>query len=68
MKQKKKKMKIKKMKITPASIVGILFGLLLMGEGLYLCIVRGEYIGYFTVALGLCLTVLIAVIVWARAR
>jgi hypothetical protein len=59
---KSKKQKKKKKKITPSTIAGMGIGLLLMGGGLYIGISKGEFAGYFSVALGLLLIVLIGII------
>ncbi len=61
------KQKKNKIKITPAAILGIIFALLIIGAGFYICIVRGEYAGYPTIGLGLCLITLIVIISRTRS-
>lgn len=63
-----KKKKQKKVKITSASIIGMIFGLMIIGAGLHICIVTDKYAGYPTVGLGLCLMVLIAIVSRGKAK
>jgi drug/metabolite transporter (DMT)-like permease len=42
----------KKVKITPASLIGVVLGLTLICTGIYAVLEKGEYGGYYVVALG----------------
>lgn len=67
-KKKRKNNPKKKVKITPAVIVGVIFGLLIIITGLYISIVREEYTGYPTIGLGLCLIILIIIVARGKTR
>jgi hypothetical protein len=56
---------LKTVKITPASIVGVGIGLLLMFTGAYSALEKGEYGGYYVVALG---AVFAAAVGWGAIR
>ncbi|MDM8525006.1 hypothetical protein QUF80_16670 [Desulfococcaceae bacterium HSG8] len=66
--KRKKINKKRRIKITPSSIVGVLLGLLLMGGGIYIGFFNGEYFGYFSIALGLFLIILVIIVSRARTR
>jgi len=55
----------KKVKMTPASVIGVGLGLLLVGTGLYAAFETGEYGGFYVVALGVIFT---AAVCWGVIR
>ena len=54
-----------RIKITPASILGLIIGLVMIGIGLFSAMLRKEYGGYYVVALGVAFTV---VVCWGIIR
>lgn len=52
-------------KITPASLVGISLGLVIVGSGLYSAVYMKEYGGLYVVLLG---AVLLVAVVWGSLR
>ncbi len=64
----KRKDRKKKIKITPAIIAGMIFGLLVVGTGLHILITTGKYVGYPTIGLGICLMILIVIVSRGRTR
>jgi len=51
--------------MTPASVIGVGLGLLLVGTGLYAAFETGEYGGFYVVALGVIFT---AAVCWGVIR
>ena len=54
-----------RIKITPASLLGICIGLLLIGVGLYSALAMAEYGGLYVVVLGVVFVVAVA---WGSVR
>ena len=67
-KKKRKKcapQKTKRLNITPASMIGIAIGLVLVGTGVYQAVAHREYGGYYVVALG---SVFVIAVCWGSVR
>jgi hypothetical protein len=59
------KRKLKRGKITPASVVGLGMGLLVIGGGYYAAVMENQPDGYWVIGLGLFFT---ALVLWGTFR
>ncbi len=56
---------VNRVKITTASLIGLLMGLLMIGMGFYAALISEEYGGFYVVVLG---AVFMAAVVWGSVR